>query len=187
MPTLIAPHAKSRRIVFAASHDWWTWDHPRIRDALLASRLAHMSEIVEVCLESNRNSARSPKSWFDLVAEGRIRRDGHHLQKIKRGQHGCNDLILLGFATALNLDIAQLLPTTLNWIASATIHVCRDRIEQEDAIIYSSRRLQHRSSPTSGNGTISPQSDAAFERVVQLLDPILIAFDREMEERRASK
>lgn len=169
---------------FARSHDWWTWDHASIRDALQSARLVYMVDVIDQALESNRLARRKPGTWVELCETGRIRRDPQNLMKMKRGQHAFSDLVLLGIATALPIDLRRLSPTTDEWIIHATAELCGGRIVIADATHYWQYRLQTVGGPQR-NGQHSHDVEAV-ERVIGLLEPKLLEIDRDIETRRSS-
>ena len=182
MPELLTRIAAPKtRTVFASTHDWWTWHHARIRDALHSTRLARMSAVIEGALEANEKASRTPATWTELCSGRFIRRDEHHLKKVTRGSNGCTNSILLGFATALRLDVRTLIPDTMTWLAGATVHLSRDRILDADAIQYVTFRLRPHITSPSRNGHSHKPVEPGIARVLQTLEPILVSLDQEIE------
>ena len=168
--------------LFALTHDWWTWDHARVRAALQVARFDHLSRVVAHALEENRRCNRRPSSWRDLCDEGRIRRDPHNLMKIKRGQYTSSELVVLGISTGLGIDLRKLIPSTEDWIAQAAVALTNGRIQLVDARAYVEARLGRTfaGASQSANGHSQGGLAVSVTRSVRVLDEVLTAIDHDL-------
>lgn len=174
---------------FALTHDWWTWRHPRIRQAFRAAAILHWLPVVTAKLASNAKDGREPNSLKQLCGDEKIRIHERNLKRTFDLENLVAESIPLGLSCRLGIPYHDLCPSSVEWIASATRILCERQISLPEAVTYSRYRtplLRERPTTTpSWNGKSQENGHASVclhsvQKVCQVLDPILIDLDSDI-------
>lgn len=174
---------------FALTHDWWTWRHPRIRQAFRASAIMYWLPLVHAKLERNRGDGKEPHSLKQLCGDDRIRIHERNLLRTFNLESLVAEAIPLGLSCRLGIPHQDFCPTAIEWIATTTRLLCERDINIEDARIYSAFRTpllqEPASKPLNGKAPSNGKHHSMMltvQKVCASLDPILIEVDSEITE-----
>lgn len=172
---------------FALTHDWWTWRHPRIRQAFRAAAIMHWLPLVQAKLESNKRNDKEPHSLKQLCGDDRIRIHERNLIRTFNLENLVAEAIPLGLSCRLGIPHQDFCPSAVEWIASTTRLLCARDITLEDTRVYSAYRtpLLRESATLSSNGKPhtngkQPSLLQIVHKVCEVLDPILIEVDSDI-------
>ncbi len=172
---------------FALTHDWWTWRHPRIRQAFRAAAIMHWLPLVHNKLDLNKREGKEPHCLKQLCGDDRIRIHERNLIRTFNLENLVAEAIPLGLSCRLGIPHQDFCPTALEWIAITTRLLCARDITMDDTRVYSAYRtpLLRESANTSitAKAHTNGKQHAVLQtvhRVCDVLDPILIEVDSEI-------